>query len=172
LRNISLARPFQLHQSVSIIRQLVNEINRSTEVDEPIKPQLIIVTDISAQFFDPTLASEDKAYPVPQLELLRHVLGILQGLAVAGNVVIMTDQTKRKKAFTEMNQTRDNLNRRVQATCLAYASNIHIRIETIDKERKTYLFNHPFLPPTRRSVKQHQRLRKIDVQQTTLDGWY
>jgi hypothetical protein len=93
LQNISLARPFQFHQASSIIKQLPSEVD-----DTP--PQLIIVTDISAQFFDPSLVTENKQFPVAQLELLRHVLGVLQGLATQGHMIIITEQTDRKESLS------------------------------------------------------------------------
>lgn len=168
LQNISLARPFQLHQSVSIIKQLAKEV---TEKHQSTTPQLIIITNISAQFFDFALASEDKNFPIPQLELLRHVLGILKGLATQGHTIVITDQTKQKNHPVEVKPA--HLINRVQTGCLSYTSNVHIRIETSEKERKIYLLNHPFLPENQKSVKlSKHKTKKIDSKQTSLDNWY
>ncbi len=170
LKNVSLSRPFQIHQSTSIIKGLPEEIAKTEE--EQIKqngavtPQLIIITDISAQFFDPALASENKNFPVEQLELLRHVLGVLQGLATQGHLVVMTENTNPK-------QKNESNKHRVQKTPLAYAANVHIRIKTSEWERKIFLLNHPFLAPEHKLVELKKiRRAKNDDKQSSLDDWY
>jgi RecA/RadA recombinase len=162
LQNISLARPFQFHQASSIIKQLPSEVDDT-------HPQLIIVTDISAQFFDPSLVTENKQFPVAQLELLRHVLGVLQGLATQGHMIIITEQTNRKESLSSTNATEKPT--RVHVSSLSYASKIHLRIKNSENERQVLLLTHPCLPPTTSKLSSRKD-KKPHPNQTTLSDWY
>lgn len=85
LKKIDLSRPFQIYQSLSITDKLVDHILRKQ------KQQLIIMTDISSQYFSDTVANEDKDFPIPQLELFRQMLGKVESLALQGHIVLLND---------------------------------------------------------------------------------
>lgn len=164
LQNISLARPFQMYQSASIIKQLKEKLSGKKQQ----RKQLIVVTCISSQFFDETVASEDPNYPLPQLDLLRHTLGALQSLATQGHTIVMTDFTENKESQIK-DTTKSNI--RVKNTSLSYVSKIHLRISQSETHRRVELLNHPFLSAEATTIKLlGQNL--IDTKQKSLNDWF
>jgi hypothetical protein len=165
LQYISLARPFQMYQSASIIKQLKQKLSGKKHK----RRQLIIVTCISSQFFDESLASEDPNYPLPQLDLLRHTLGALQSLATQGHTIVMTDLVESIASLTKNSKKHTT---RVQNTSLSYVSKIHLRISHNDTHRRVELLNHPFLSAETTTVKLLKHEIFIDIKQKSLDEWF
>jgi len=165
LQYISLARPFQMYQSASIIKQLKQKLSGK----KPQRKQLIVVTCISSQFFDESLASEDPNYPLPQLDLLRHTLGALQSLATRGHTIVMTDLTEGIVSLAKNTSKHDI---RIQNTSLSYVSKIHLRISHDDTYRRVELLNHPFLSAEATTVKLLNHELPIDIRQKSLDDWF
>ncbi|MDH5403656.1 MAG: hypothetical protein OEZ01_01265 [Candidatus Heimdallarchaeota archaeon] len=158
LKNIKLARPFQIHHSISIIRQLQHEILKTP------KKQLIVVTDLSVQFFDPQLANEDPEFPLPQLEQFRYCLGILQKIAIQGNMVLITDRLHRRYRLKEATG-----HERIHANALDYCAKVHLRIEKTHDGRKISLRAHPYLEP--KTINQ-RFLNRSSTKQMKLDGFF
>lgn len=177
LKRIQLARPFQIHQSVAIIEQLAKRVAQIQKF-QPGK-RLLILTGISAQFFDLQQANEDKDFPVPQLEKLRYVLGIIQGLATQGHTVLLTDSTKDFGSSKIINDAKNQKEYpRIQMSALAYTANVHIRIKTEEFERhfmkKVEMLNHPFKEPkfVQYRIQKERRKRKPDTLQQDLSEWF
>lgn len=165
LQQISLARPFQIYQSASIIKQLNEQLSKN----KPKQKQLIIVTCISSQFFDSSIANEDPNFPLPQLDLLRHSLGILQGLAIQGHTVVMTELTESNSPTLKTENKEDH---RIKNTSLAYASKIHIRMSSGQASRRVELKNHPFLSSQATKVQIPQKGITVDNKQKSLEEWF
>jgi len=136
---------------------------------KPQRKQLIVVTCISSQFFDESLASEDPNYPLPQLDLLRHTLGALQSLATRGHTIVMTDLTEGIVSLAKNTSKHDI---RIQNTSLSYVSKIHLRISHDDTYRRVELLNHPFLSAEATTVKLLNHELPIDIRQKSLDDWF
>lgn len=82
LKNITLARPFQQLQSLSIFRKLISDMLHHKKNN-----QLVIVTGLDNQITD----NEDKK---ELLEQLQYILSGLQNVAVRGNVVVLTNHRR------------------------------------------------------------------------------
>lgn len=134
LQQIGLARPFQIHQAVSIIKELVRQVEQAS------KPHLIVITDISSLFFDHNLAKEDPEFPVPQLEKLRQCIGILESLVVQGHTVVISNRSRRTKSVSIPQKYRNT------STLLNYSAKVHIRIDHGENYRRIRLISHPYLP--------------------------
>ncbi|OLS22091.1 MAG: hypothetical protein HeimC2_30670 [Candidatus Heimdallarchaeota archaeon LC_2] len=165
LQQISLARPFQIYQSASIIKQLEVQLSKN----KPTQKQLIIITCISSQFFDSSIANEDPNFPLPQLDLLRHSLGILQGLAIQGHTIVMTELTE-TRISRQLTEGKNDC--RVQDSSLAYAGKIHIRISSRQTSRRVELVNHPFLSSQMTNVQIPQKGIVVTDKQKSLEEWF
>ncbi|MCY3411210.1 MAG: hypothetical protein INQ03_06175 [Candidatus Heimdallarchaeota archaeon] len=82
LRNIILARPFQLQQSMHVLRTLINQMIFMGNTK-----QLIIITSLDSQLNE----NEDKDDLNKQMQ---YILSSLQNIAVKGNIVIVTNQIR------------------------------------------------------------------------------
>jgi len=169
LENISLARPFQIFQSASIIKQLHEDVLKQPSTT-PLETLLIVVTGISSQFLDPGQASEDKDFPVRQLELLRHSLGILQGLAMLGATVIMTEHTEFHSPIPV--QLSKEATVRYQDASLAYVSKVHLSVKQTDHNRTVILKTHPYKSQATVKIPIIEPKKRVDRKQTTLDNWF
>ena len=100
LMNITLGRPFQYYQSVSILDALIMNLIKTRVSDS-----LIIISALDNQLME--LEQKDQ-----QERDFTHTLGGLQNIAANGNAIVVS------------NQIRDKCRR----ICSAYAS-AHVRIE-------------------------------------------
>ncbi len=89
LRNISIARPFQMYQCISIINTLINDLLYGEK-----EGYLVIVTALDSQIRD----NENKDEFMTNL---LHILFGLQRIAVRGNTVLITNKIRKyQKLFT------------------------------------------------------------------------
>jgi len=143
LEQIGLARPFQIHQATSIIKNLVGHLRKFDE------KHLVIVTDISSLFFDPGIANEDPLFPLPQLEQMRQSVGILQSLSVQGHSILITDALSRVKSVLHSREVPE-----IKPASLQYSAKLHIIAQKTQGNRKVELISHPYLSQATTFIKQ------------------
>ncbi|MHA2101714.1 MAG: hypothetical protein ACW99A_23955, partial [Candidatus Kariarchaeaceae archaeon] len=168
LKQIKLARPFQMFQSASIIKQLAKILAK----DPPKRPQLIIITCISSQFFDAAASNEDPNFPVPQLELFRHTLGVVQSLASQGYTIIATELLESNPGLDISNNKNEKVELRVQNNSLSHVSKVHIRVSEMGNSRRVELMNHPTLAPQASNITLDKDISALDGAQTSLNDWF
>jgi len=136
LQQIGLARPFQIHQAVSIILNLVRQVEQTAT-----RKNLIVLTDVSSMFFNQAVANEDPDFPIPQLAQMRQCIGILESLAVQGNIVLITERNQQKLSHLVSEPVKE-----VKAASLQYSAKLHLQLLQNSSEIK--LLAHPYLPAT------------------------
>lgn len=153
LRNIQLARPFQMYQCISIINQLLMRTESASS------KYLIVVTDISSQFFQ-AAENADPRTLLKILEDVRHMMGGLQKLSTRGHTIIITNDNSQKGATV--------LNR-----MFSTIAKIHLSISHRKQVREIKLINHPYLPPSKRLIPlQLKRKRRKKLESMPLNGYF
>ena len=153
LKNIQLARPFQMYQCISIINQL---LMRTESVS---KKYLIVVTDISSQFFHAAENADPKTL-FKILDDVRHMMGGLQKLSTRGHTVIITNDNS-KKGATVLNKMFSTI------------AKIHLSISHRKQVREISLINHPYLPPSKRLIPlQLKKKRRKKLESMPLTGYF
>ena len=153
LRNIQLARPFQMYQCISIINQLLMRTESASS------NYLIVVTDISAQFFQAAENADPKTL-FKILDDVRHMMGGLQKLSTRGHTVIITNNNSNKGATV--------LNR-----MFSTIAKIHLNISHRKQVREINLVNHPYLPPSKRLIPlQLRKKRRKKLESMPLNGYF
>ncbi len=153
LKNIQLARPFQMFQFISIINQLLMKTESATS------KYLIVVTDISAQFFQAAENADPKTL-FKILDDVRHMMGGLQKLSTRGHTVIITNDNS-KKGATVLNKMFSTI------------AKIHLNISHRKQVREINLVNHPYLPPSKRLILlQLKRKRRKKLESMPLTGFF
>jgi hypothetical protein len=153
LKNIQLARPFQMYQCISIINQLLMRTESATS------KYLIVVTDISAQFFQAAENADPKTL-FKILDDVRHMMGGLQKLSTRGHTIIITNDNSREGA-TVLNKMFSTI------------AKIHLSISHRKQVREIRLVNHPYLATSKRLIPLHlKKKRRKKLESMPLTGFF